>query len=413
MSEFINNIELKRKKLLEFSLAIFAGSGSKKLISEYRAAIDQVTPQDVIWIVDELVKLEIPVARIKLDISKVIAVFYKILQAYPSARPKSAFIRTLVQENREIEKALNRIKKLLRSVKEARDQQQAWTKQRQEMLAEFTLLQELEKHFLRKENILFPVLEKEWPDFRCVQVMWSLQDDVRRTLKALIALLQTSEPPFSQMVETIGRFFFDTYALLFRENYILLPVVEQTLDQTVLDELHRQSFEIGFTLIAEPDRPAENRQQKGAGEPVAGVQPEAGWLDLQTGELRLEQILLLLNHLPVDITFVDEHDEVRFFSNPKDRFFSRSKAIIGRKVQNCHPPESIHMVNAIVDSFRQGTKDQERFWIQMRGRFILIDYYALRDKDGQYRGTLEVSQDITELRGLSGEKRLIGEGERK
>jgi DUF438 domain-containing protein len=116
---------------------------------------------------------------------------------------------------------------------------------------------------------------------------------------------------------------------------------------------------------------------------------------------------MLLNNLPVDITFIDENDEVLYFSGAKDRIFPRSKAIIGRKVQNCHPPESVHIVNEIITAFRNGQNDHADFWIQMKSRFINIRYFALRNEQGLYKGTIEVSQDVTEIRSLQGECRLL------
>jgi len=116
---------------------------------------------------------------------------------------------------------------------------------------------------------------------------------------------------------------------------------------------------------------------------------------------------LMLNNLPVDITFVDEHDEVCYFSGAKHRIFPRSKAIIGRKVQNCHPPKSVHIVNEIIAAFRTGKKDHADFWIQMKGSFIHIRYFALRNESGEYKGTIEVSQDATDVRQLQGERRLL------
>jgi hypothetical protein len=130
-------------------------------------------------------------------------------------------------------------------------------------------------------------------------------------------------------------------------------------------------------------------------------------LPLDTGLLGLDQVNLLLSHLPLDIMFVDEHDEVRFFSRGEERIFPRSPGIIGRKVQNCHPPKSLHMVQRIVDAFRAGTKSTAEFWITIKGRFVHIRYFAMRDPQGGYRGTLEVSQDVTDIRALEGERRLL------
>jgi PAS domain S-box-containing protein len=130
-------------------------------------------------------------------------------------------------------------------------------------------------------------------------------------------------------------------------------------------------------------------------------------LSLDTGQLTLQQINLMLKHLPVDISFVDENDELRYYSDTPERIFTRTPAVIGRKVQNCHPPKSVHVVERILDAFRSGSKDVAEFWIEMHGRFVHIRYFAMRDKEGRYRGTLEVSQDVTDIRKLKGEKRLL------
>ncbi len=134
-------------------------------------------------------------------------------------------------------------------------------------------------------------------------------------------------------------------------------------------------------------------------------------LPLDTGGLSLEQVNLMLKHLPVDISFVDENDEVRYYSDAPDRIFTRTPAVIGRKVQNCHPPDSVHMVNRIIAAFRAGEKDTAEFWIVMKGSFLLIRYFAVRDADGGYRGCLEVSQDVTAIRALEGERRLLDWGD--
>jgi len=130
-------------------------------------------------------------------------------------------------------------------------------------------------------------------------------------------------------------------------------------------------------------------------------------LDLSTGALTLEQTDLLLTHLPVDVSFVDAEDVVRYYSETGDRIFARTPAVIGRKVQNCHPGKSVHVVEAILKAFKAGTRDAAEFWIELGGRFILIRYFAVRDKSGTYKGCLEVSQDVTAIRALSGQKRLL------
>jgi hypothetical protein len=134
---------------------------------------------------------------------------------------------------------------------------------------------------------------------------------------------------------------------------------------------------------------------------------KTGDLDLDTGNLSLEQIRLIFNHLPVDITFVDENNKVRYFSTPGKRIFPRSKAIIGRDVRNCHPPESVHIVEEIVESFRSGKHNMASFWIKMKDEMVLIQYFAVRDDQGKYKGVIEVSQEISGIRALVGERRLV------
>ena len=134
---------------------------------------------------------------------------------------------------------------------------------------------------------------------------------------------------------------------------------------------------------------------------------DLGSLNLDTGQLTEEQVNLVMTHLPVDISFVNENDEVVYYSASPERIFPRSPGVIGRKVQNCHPPKSVGMVEKILTEFKAGTKSVADFWIQMQGKFILIKYFAVRDSGGKYRGCLEVSQDVTEIRKLEGQKRLL------
>ena len=142
-------------------------------------------------------------------------------------------------------------------------------------------------------------------------------------------------------------------------------------------------------------------------EPELRREPGEEKINLDTGFISRDLINLMLTHLPVDLTLVDEEDRVAYYSKGKERIFPRSPGIIGRKVQRCHPPDSVHIVNKILDSFRAGTKDSAEFWIQMGGKFILIRYFAVRTADGTYKGCLEVSQDVTEIRQLEGERRLL------
>jgi len=174
-------------------------------------------------------------------------------------------------------------------------------------------------------------------------------------------------------------------------------------------EIYQQSDEIGYCLVAPqakwvPDDLSGQVQKK----------KDSGLIQFQTGNFHPEELERLFDTLPVDLTFVDKDDTVKFFSNNPNRIFDRNRAIIGRKVQMCHPPSSVHVVQKILDDFKAGKQDRAAFWIHLKGRFIHIEYFAMRSTEKQYLGTLEVSQDLTDLRKLEGEQRLLnydGEGE--
>jgi DUF438 domain-containing protein len=145
----------------------------------------------------------------------------------------------------------------------------------------------------------------------------------------------------------------------------------------------------------------------GTAAPAEYLARHAGSISLDTGSLTAEQINLMLTHLPVDLSFVNENDEVLYYSATPERIFPRSPGVIGRRVQNCHPPKSVDTVERILAEFKAGRKDTAEFWIQMRGKFLHIRYFAVRDADGKYKGCLEVSQDVTAIRALDGERRLL------
>jgi len=265
-------------------------------------------------------------------------------------------------------------------------------------LSKIRLLKEYDLHYIKKENILFSWLEKSFPEYRCIKLMWSFDDDFRRYIRSIESILTSDKPDKSLLNKEIGKLFFVVFPLIFREEQIVFPVALRAIPAEVWNEMMIESFETGWCFGIKPKYKAD---------PGKLFASETGLVNLGTGYLNAEQLILMLENLPVDITFVDEKDEVRYFSGVKHRIFPRSKAIIGRKVQNCHPPESVHVVNQIIDAFRSGKKDKADFRISMKGRIIHINYYALRDEKNEYRGTIEVSQDVTEIKASEGDKRLL------
>jgi DUF438 domain-containing protein len=405
MSEYINNSQIRKEKLFALAFAIMTGESDRKMVDDNWDFIRQVTPYDVFFIVDKLMKTSQDIGQIKKTTAKIINLYYEPLQAFAQKnRPEHPFIVSLKAENREVEKIIEEMKNLLKELNVKLRKDIDSKHEREQMLRSVRQLKIYEKHYSKKENILFPQLEKHKKDYRCVSVMWSMQDDYRDSLRELEWMLSMQELHYRDFNNEIGRLFFAVKPLIFREEYILFPVAEEVIPVSIWDEMYQEAFGIGFAYI-EIKKP----EFKTNGQIVANKEKleSRNLIDLNTGSLSVEQIIMLFNHLPVDITYVDENDRVRFFSQPQDRFFTRSKSILGRTVQNCHPHESVHIVERIVKAFRSGEKSEASFRIQMKGKFILIRYFAVRNKNGEFKGTLEVSQDITGIRKLDGERRLL------
>jgi PAS domain S-box-containing protein len=227
--------------------------------------------------------------------------------------------------------------------------------------------------------------------------MWSFHDDIRRNIAKMIALLKSGEFDLKTFNTLSGLIFFNISTIVLREEKIIFPVMLETMPAEMLDNMLDETVEIGLPY-AQTGHKASKTQAVFASEDK---------IHLPTGALSAEQFNMIFNHMPVDITYVDENDTVRFYSNPPHRIFPRTPAIIGRKVQNCHPPESVHVVNRIVESFKTGEKDVATFWFHMGPRLIMIQYFAVRDAEKNYKGVLEVSQEITEIQKLEGDRKLL------
>lgn len=260
-------------------------------------------------------------------------------------------------------------------------------------------LAEVDIHYLRKENQLFPVLEKHGVEGP-TKVMWGIDDDIRGRLKTARTLLEAGDADalVSMLPEVLGM----VEDMVYKEEKILFPTALQVITDDEWAEMAAGDPEIGYAWI-------EGGETARAGA-VTSVATGGGegpmLLPLPTGALSLEQLDLLFRALPFDCTYVDENDTVRFYSEG-ERVFPRSPAAIGRQVRNCHPPKSVHKVDEILDEFKAGTKDVAEFWIEMAGKFIHIRYFALRNTDGAYKGCLEVVQDATHVRSLQGQRRIV------
>lgn len=253
-------------------------------------------------------------------------------------------------------------------------------------------------HLSRKQNQLYPALERQGFD-RPSKIMWSLDDKVQGEIRKAEELLENSEPPtfLKQYDVAVSAL----HELIEKENAVLYPTAVEMISDEEFTAMRVGDEEIGYFLISPPPispTPAEREHENKSLD---------GELDLRQGKLTLEQINLIFRHLPVDLSFVDEHELVRFYSDTKHRIFPRSPGVIGRDVKNCHPRESVGNVMEIIKTFREGSHDEAEFWLEMNGKFIYILYIAVRDSDGVFRGILEMMQDATHIRSLEGNRRLL------
>ncbi len=410
MSEYINNTELRVNKLYEFATGIINHQNGKTLIDRYKDAIYDVHPFDVIVIVDRLMMDNIELSELKTGINKVLNMFYSSLINKPIPDYNSIpFLGSLWDENYALNIKLISLKPLIKELNKKDISKIGYKNVLKKIYDIVVVLQEFELHYIKKENILFPYVEKKLPEYRCQSVMWSYHDDIRKYIKNILNLAEARGTNLKQLNRNFGDLFFAMNAIKFREDYILFPVIEKIISHDEWVEMQLQSYEIGFAFIETPPRPNESiSKNNDLSEKVMTINKlSSTLLDLDTGQLTVDQIMMMMNNLPVDITYVDENDEVRYFSAPEHRIFPRSKAIIGRLVENCHPPSSVHIVQELIDAFKSGEKNSESFWIEMGQKFILIRYFALRDTVGNYKGTIEVSEEVSSIRKLTGEKRLM------
>jgi len=397
MSEYINNVEKRKEVLKEVIFKLHQGQSVESLVEAYGDVIQNASAGEISNAEREMIAEGIPVQDIQRLCDLHVAVFQRALDEVPSPESQPGHpIYTFRMENEVIGRLLETIAELLDELKLGN------MKALGSIKTSLKNLHQIEVHYDKKENLIFPYLEKH--DFEGPSsVMWGVDNEIRTQMKSFVGLINSEPINLSEITEVFQEMEKAILDMIYKEDKILLT--------EALERLTPQEWEIiqmEFDRSYNMNDKEKTNQDLTAGDSYKNVSesPE-GLLPLSTGALSLEQINLMLTNLPVDITYVDENDEVRYFSQTRERIFTRTAAIIGRKVQKCHPPQSVHKVQVIIDAFKAGSRDVAEFWIQMDGKFINIRYFPLRDKDGVYRGTIEVSQEVSHIRSLEGERRLL------
>ncbi len=407
MSEIINNREHRQKVLKEIIMELHEGKTVDEVKERFDKLIDGVSASEISQMEQSLIMDGLPIEEVQRLCDVHAAVFKGSIEDIhkpegPHEIPGHP-VHTFILENRALERLMNN-NILPATEKYEKDDNK---ENAEELLLHLNKLLEIDKHYSRKENILFPFLEK-YDITGPPKVMWGVDDEIRAEIKDSIQRINNTKGSREENAEAVRQAVHRVKEMIFKEENILFPMALETLTEDEWLTMVSDSEEIGYALVGpagswKPDR--EDVKENIAEKPVV----DKGTVRLETGVLTTVELEAMLNSLPVDITFVDKNDTVKYFSQGKERIFARTKSVIGRSVENCHPPASVHIVAKIVEDLRSGKKDHEDFWIQMGDAFVYIRYFAVRDEAGEYLGTLEFTQNIKPIQASTGENRLADE----
>lgn len=405
MSELINNSG-KRKELLKHMILQLHNGEAPDLVKKRLVELLTSIPYDeVVEVEQELISEGLPVEEVlKLcDIHQLVLDGH-IDQSGAKEIPAGHPVDTFKKENLELEKVINEVELLFSKIKGIREiEVKSWLNK---VHALFNSLMDVDKHYKKKEYLVFPFLEK-YEITGPPKVMWGKHDEIRAMLKASIESVGTEGPVTPDEAATITELVLlpavkGVSDMISKEEEILLPMCMDKLTDADWYSVYQQTREFGYCLYD----PQVEWKPKSLN--ISDITYNTGNnVLLSTGSFNLDEMESLFKTLPIDITFVDKDDKVKFFSLGPERVFTRNRAILGRDVRMCHPPSSVHVVEQILADFKSGKEKSAAFWISMQGKFIYIEYFALRGKENEYLGTIEFTQDLTKLRQLEGEQRLL------
>jgi PAS domain S-box-containing protein len=405
MTEHLSK-DKKKEVMKDIILKLHEGLSAEAAKERFEKEVGNVTSTEIAEIEQGLINEGLSPEEIKKFCNVHALIFQAALEGATTQETSPSHpVFLFKMENREIEKIVTSLKKAIEQ-----DEGQEFSTRKETLGKLLAGLKGIVTHYERKEQLLFPFLEKHGftgPS----KVMWEKDNEVRGLLRKALSELDGVDNTAGLAIynqDVLSPLLEEVLGMIFKEENILFPTSLEKLDASDWVEILRESDDIGYVFIQKPEETAVLVKHL-----LDSLVEETSFRDntvlLPTGEISLDELMPLLNALPIDITFVDKDDTVRYFSASQDRIFSRTKAIIGRKVQNCHPPQSVDVVEKILTSFKEGTRNSYDFWINVQGKLVYIRYFAIRDRKGQYLGTIEVTQDITGIKELEGEKRLLDE----
>ena len=406
MSEYINNDSIRREKLKTLIKELHAGATVDDVKERFRVEFGEVSTTEISKMEQELVAEGLPIEEIQKLCDVHASVFDgSIEDIHPSkdnSQVKGHPVYIFLLENEKLKEVVEiEIIPYIETLKNGLDNTAILM-----LRIGFERLSQIHIHYSRKENVLFPLLEKH--DITAPpKVMWGIDDEIRREMKKVLLILSQSSFDLSNLIQKAESLTTKITEMIFKENNILVPLMNTTFSLVEWYNIDKAQREFGLCLIEEQDDWDIKIDEIKSKEEGKKINNQDGEIKFDAGTLLPEEINAILNTIPLDMTFVDKNDKVKYFTQGKERVFDRPLTILGREVSMCHPPSSVHIVEKIVDDLRTGKKDNEDFWIKMGPMFVYIRYFAVRNKTGEFMGTLEVTQNIKPILELEGEKRLM------
>lgn len=405
VSEGLDNRAYRQQKLKEFIMELHEGASLEDVKDRFAAEFGDVSTEEIVSMEQGLVAEGMPVEEIQRLCDVHASLFQgSIADIHGSSQPGDEPghpLQVFKQENRALEQLLEaKLQPALAAFAETGASRYLQALERH--LAE---LYDVDKHYARKENLVFPYLEKAGITAP-PKVMWGVDDEIRDLIKKARRTVKHYRGDRDDVVAAVEEAVRQVKEMISKEENILFPLVQDTLTEDEWWSVYESTSEFGYCLVAPEAEWKPLRVPTTAGDETAGP---LGRIPLETGALLPTELNAMLKALPLDITFVDKDGIVRYFSQTKERIFARPKTIIGRRVENCHPPASVHIVQKIVEELQAGKRDSADFWITMGEQYVYIRYFPVRDVDGEYLGTIEVTQDIKPIQAIQGERRLLKE----
>ena len=438
MKNYLENINLEKvEKMTAIKKNYIEGLVDFETAKEeIIATFNTITPEEFAYSEQKMKEMGYTDMEMHEKMNSLIELFKNKIVQEENKLAKGHPIRTYIEEN-------TATKKLIKEIEEKTERYKENGKFiKNEWLEIYDKLYQFNTHLSRKQHQLFSMLEKKGFD-RPSRIMWTFDNAVRDNINSAIRMLNEENVDEKAFFEQQSIAIELTLDIMDKEEQILYPTSLKLISEDEFKQMRKGDDEIGYCLIEKPtefyfidkevekikEKIIENKVENMSGNnfmnDLAGLLQKYGMtgnkeedqsnenlenkiFDVKQGKLTLEQINLIFQHMPVDLSYVDENDLVKFYSDTKHRVFPRSAGVIGRNVKNCHPAESVDSVMEIIDNFRSGKQDEIDFWIQTpKGNFIYIYYVAVRDENGKFRGVLEMMQDATKIRSLTGQRKIV------